>query len=64
MKKVCKDDYLYLAVFLMHYHSGQWSRGYRIFCKLNVRNITNSLEREAEQSEIYNYLVKNYANSV
>jgi hypothetical protein len=64
MKKIHKQDYFELAVFLMHYHSGQWSRGYRILCKLNVHNISSSCERECEETEIYQYLVNNYAKTV
>jgi hypothetical protein len=63
MKKVHKSDYLELAVFLAHHHSGQWSRGYRLLCKLRARWSSN-FEREAEQSEIYQYLAANYAHSV
>lgn len=64
MKKIRKADYLELAVFLMHYYSGQWSRGYRILCRLHVRNISSSFEHEATQTEIYQYLVRRYANEV
>jgi hypothetical protein len=63
MKKIRKHDYLELAVFLAHYHSGQWSRGYRLLSKLQAR-WTSAFEREAEQSEIYQYLVAHYANRV
>ncbi|HVM50960.1 MAG TPA: hypothetical protein VMU04_23230 [Candidatus Acidoferrum sp.] len=63
MKKVPKSCYLELAVFLAHYHSGQWSRGYRLLCKLRAR-WSSSFEREAEQSEIYQHLVAHYANQV
>ncbi len=64
MRKIHKDDYFELAIFLMHYHSGQWSRGYRLLCLLDVRNVSSNMEREAEQSEIYHYLVANYADKV
>ena len=64
MKKIRKEDYFELAVFLMHYHSGQWSRGYRLLSRLRVRNISSAFEHEAEESEIYQYLVANYANKV
>ncbi|HXJ59199.1 MAG TPA: hypothetical protein VNU68_21270 [Verrucomicrobiae bacterium] len=63
MRKIRKADYLELAVFLAHYHSGQWSRGYRLLCRLQAR-WTSAFEREAEQTEIYQYLVANYANKV
>ena len=64
MRKIRKEDYFELAVFLMHYHSGQWSRGYRLLSRLNVQNISSAFEREAEESEIYQYLVENYADKV
>lgn len=64
MKKIRKEHYFELAVFLMHFHSGQWSRGYRILSRLKVHNISSALERECEQSEIYDYLVSNYAGLV
>ncbi len=63
MRKIRKTDYLELAVFLAHYHSGQWSRGYRLLCRLQAR-WSSAFEREAEQSEIYQYLVANYADKV
>lgn len=63
MRKIRKEDYLELAVFLAHYHSGQWSRGYRLLSRLQAR-WSSGFEREAEQSEIYQYLVANYANKV
>lgn len=63
MKKIRKCDYLELAVWLSHFHSGQWSRGYRILSKLRAR-WSSSFEREAEQSEIYHYLTANFANKV
>ncbi len=63
MRKIRKTDYLELAVFLAHYHSGQWSRGYQLLCRLEAR-WTSAFEREAEQSEIYGYLVANYADKV
>jgi hypothetical protein len=63
MKKIRKADYLELAVFLAHHHSGQWSRGYRILSKLHAR-WSSGFEREAEQSEIYQHLVTHYASKV
>ena len=64
MKKVKKENYFELAVFLMHHHSGQWSRGYRILSRLRVRNITSAVECECEESEIYQYLAANYGDKV
>jgi len=63
MKKIRKENYLELAVFLAHHYSGQGSRGYRILCKLRA-NWTSNFEHEAEQSEIYQYLVEHYAETV
>jgi len=63
MKKIRKEDYMELAVFLAHHHSGQWSRGYRLLSKLGAR-WSSGFEREAEQTEIYRYLQDNYAQSV
>ena len=39
-----------LAVFLMDYHSGQWSRGYRLLCKLHPENFSESLCGECPRS--------------
>lgn len=64
MRKIPKEYYLELYVFLMHYHSGQWSRGYRLLCRLGPAKITSACEHECEQSEIYQYLVDNYADKV
>lgn len=63
MKKVKKQDYLELAVFLAHYYSGQGSRGYRLLCKLEAKWSSN-FEQEAIQSEVYQYLVANYATRI
>lgn len=64
MRKIKREDYFELAVFLMDYHGGQWSRGYRLLCRLNPRNITSALQAECRDSEIYAYLVANYASKV
>lgn len=67
MKKIRKVDYLELIVFLSHHHSGQWSRGYRIMSRLIDRyraSWTSAFERQAEESEIYQYLVQHYATKV
>lgn len=63
MKKIPKKFYFELAIFLAHYHSGQWSRGYRLLCKLDPKFNSNA-EDEATQTEIYQYLVGNYSNTV
>lgn len=63
MRKIRKQDYFELAIWLAHNHSGQWSRGYRMLCKLGAR-WSSSAEREAEESEIYAYLDERYAGKV
>lgn len=64
MNKIRKDDYWTLAVFLMDYHSGQGSRGYRLLCRLGPGNFTSGLCEELRKEPIYDYLVANYAASV
>lgn len=64
MRKIAKENYFELAVFLMHYHSGQWSRGYRLLSRLGVSNLSSAVEHECMESECYQYLVAHYAKSV
>jgi hypothetical protein len=64
MRKIAKDNYLELAVFLMHHHSGQWSRGYRLLSRLGLSNLSSAAEQEATESECYQYLVSRYADKV
>jgi hypothetical protein len=67
MKKIKRSDYLELIVFLSHHHSGQWSRGYRLMSRMMSTyraSWTSNFEREAKESEIYQYLQANYANKV
>lgn len=64
MKKIPKDSYFALAVFLMDYHGGQWSRGYRLLCRLQPSNFSSALMAEERENPIYNYLVDNYATEV
>lgn len=64
MRKIAKENYLELAVFLMHYHSGQYSRGYRLLSRLGLSNLSSSVEHECAESECYQYLVANYANKI
>lgn len=63
MRKIRKSDYFELAIFLAHYHSGQWSRGYRILSKLRAA-WSSRMEQEAVETEIYQYLVTKYGNKV
>lgn len=64
MRKIRKDNYFELAVFLMDYHSGQWSRGYRLLSRLGPCNFSPRLCAEMRESETYQYLVQNYAEVV
>lgn len=65
MRKIHKEHYFELAQFCIDYHSGQWSRGYRLLCRLGERrNWTPALEAELRESEIYMYLVEHYADKV
>lgn len=64
MRKISKENYFELAVFLMHYHSGQWSRGYRLLCRLELSNLSSGAEQEATESYCYQWLVENYSKSV
>lgn len=52
-----------LAAFLMDYHSGQWSRGYRILSRMRV-HLTDDALAELRTSECYAYLVDHYAGRV
>lgn len=63
MKKIAKEYYFELACFLMDYHGGQWSRGYRLLSRLNAR-LTDSCIEECRESEAYQWLVANYAGRV
>jgi hypothetical protein len=64
MKKLGKEYYWELAVFLMDHHSGQWSRGYRLLCRLGAENFSEALCEELRQSEAYHWLEANYAETV
>jgi len=64
MRKIPKENYFELAVFLMDYHGGQWSRGYRLLCRLGASNFSSALCEELRESDCYQYLVAHYAQSV
>lgn len=64
MKKLSKEYYFELAVFCMDYHSGQWSRGYRILSRLAPIDFSDSIYEDIRESEAYLWLVDNYAKSV
>jgi len=62
--KISIEYYPELAVFLMDYHGGQWSRGYRLLCRLRPQGFTSQMCEELRQGECYAYLVANYADKV
>lgn len=67
MNKIHKEDYLTLIIWLSHYYSSQWSRGYRLMSKLmNKYNArwTSNYEHEVMTEPLYEYLTANYANKV
>ena len=64
MKKLAKEYYWELAQFCMDYHSGQWSRVYRIMCRLRPSNFSSSLSEELRDSEAYHWLVDNYSDKI
>jgi hypothetical protein len=53
-----------LAVLPMDYHSGQWSRGYRLLCRLRPENFSASFCEEVRESEVYAELVARFADKV
>ena len=65
MKKLSKEYYFELAQFCMDYHSGQWSRGYRILSRLRVGgNWSSQLSKELRATEAYHWLVSHYAKTI
>lgn len=64
MEKISRENYWELAVFLMDYHGGQWSRGYRILCRLSPRNFSTEICAEMRETECYAYLVAKYGETV
>jgi hypothetical protein len=64
MRKIKKEDYFELATFLMDYYSGQWSRGYRLICRLKPTNFSSAMMQECRETEIYQYLVEKYGDKV
>lgn len=58
-------DRFVLAAFLMDYHGGQWSRGYRILSRLGVGGSWSSeMMAELREHPYYAHLVANYAGKV
>lgn len=64
MRKIRKENYWELVVFCMDYHSGQWSRGYRLLCRLRPGNFSAALCQELRETKCYQYLVARYSDSV
>lgn len=64
------DLYGALWLFCSRYHSGQWSRGYRILSRLSARGYrpglgiqSNRFESET-QRDIYRALVRNHKERI
>jgi len=62
------DGAVALYTFLTDYHSGQWSRGYRLLCKLGNRLKLSPMwmgyeSLEEEERYVYDELVEKYADS-
>jgi len=64
MKKISVKNYDELAVFLMDFHSGQDSRGYRLLCRLDPRKFSSAFREEVRHTYVYNYLVATYKDKV
>lgn len=64
MRKIPREYYFELYVFCMDYHSGQWSRGYRLLSRLGPARLTDSCIAECRESEMYAYLVERYKETV
>ena len=65
MRKISKEHYFELAQFLMDYHGGQFSRCYRLLGRLDTGgNWSSQLSEQLRDTEIYNYLVANYAGKI
>lgn len=64
------DLYGAIWAFCARYHSGQWSRGYRILSRLDIAGYKPGLSLQrgrfesSEQKDIYRALVKRYRNKV
>jgi hypothetical protein len=58
------DDKWALAVFLMDYHGGQWSRGLGLLCRMRLSNFSSALCADVRKTECYRQLVEKYADKV
>jgi hypothetical protein len=52
-----------LAVFCMDYHTGQFSRLYRLLCRLSPSNFSASFCAEMRDTETYCELVAKYGGT-
>lgn len=60
-------DPFVLYTFCHDYHSGQGSRGYRILSRFHAQgnvNITSACMQECRETDLYDYLVDNYRDTV
>lgn len=62
--KVSQYYYYELAVFLMDYHSGQASRGYRLLSRMKPQGFTSNFCEEMRSTEAYAWFVEHYKESV
>ena len=64
------DLYGALWAFCSRWHSGQWSRGYRILSRLSIAGYRPGMGLQSgrfeseEQRDIYRHLVKTYRHSI
>jgi hypothetical protein len=64
------DLYGAIYLFCARYHSGQWSRGYRLLCRLETAGyrpgigIQSGRFESEEQRAIYRHLVRRYRTRV
>lgn len=58
--------YFTLYVICSDYHSGQWSRGYRILSRLwrMGMNLTDSCFTDIRDGDLYHELVQRYKNKL
>lgn len=64
-----KEYWIVLYVFCMDYHSGQWSRGYRLLSLLSKHryvggNLGDGLLEECRKCYIYKHFVEKYGKTI
>lgn len=60
-----REDRPILAVFLMDYHNGMWSRGYRLLSRMRLGgNWSSRFCAAMRQEPLYKHLELNYAHKV